>query len=296
MSTNCIQQNPLPRISIVIPNYNHGSSLECAINSVINQNYSNIELIVVDGASKDNSVDIIKKFENTITAWVSEPDHGLYDAMNKGLNMATGEWIYFLGADDILCHGILKNIFSDFPDVDFIYGNVFWGNSESLYDGEFSQLKLFEHNICHQAIFVRKKILLNVGGFNDEYKVCADYCFNLYCFLNKNLKIKYLNMPIAKFSTQGISSREKDTLFFRDKLNLITKFGNYSVFNSKIRNVLKEGAIFHLEHAVFLRGIFLTFIYSIVTRNFFYGMYLILATGKHRLICKLKHGIKHNHC
>ena len=91
-----------PRISIITVVYNGASTLEQTILSVLKQTYSRIEYIIIDGGSKDGTVDIIKKYQDRIAYWVSEPDEGIYDAMNKGIRHASGDWIYFLGADDIL--------------------------------------------------------------------------------------------------------------------------------------------------------------------------------------------------
>ncbi|NJL12522.1 MAG: glycosyltransferase [Microscillaceae bacterium] len=100
-----------PKISIVTPSYNQGQYIEEAILSVIGQNYPNLEYIIIDGGSTDNTIEIIKKYEKHITYWVSEKDKGIYDAMNKGIDVATGEWIYFLGTDDLLSDNILIKIF-----------------------------------------------------------------------------------------------------------------------------------------------------------------------------------------
>lgn len=91
-----------PLITVITVSYNAVSSIEDTIKSVINQSYKNIEFIIIDGQSTDGTVDIIKKYEKQIAYWTSEPDNGVYDAMNKGIDKSTGEWIIFLGADDIL--------------------------------------------------------------------------------------------------------------------------------------------------------------------------------------------------
>ena len=115
------------KITIITVSYNAATSIEPTILSVINQTYPNIEYIVIDGGSNDGTVDIIKKYQNKISYWVSEPDKGIYDAMNKGIRMATGDWINFMNAGDtFFCDTSLNLLFIPEPesDIDIIYGDT----------------------------------------------------------------------------------------------------------------------------------------------------------------------------
>lgn len=116
----------MDKISIITVTYNADSCLEKTIQSVIEQTYKNIEYIIIDGASKDNTINLIKKYSNHINLWISEPDKGLYDAMNKGIKFATGDWIFFINAGDIFVSpDVLSLIFGDKSyNADIIYGDA----------------------------------------------------------------------------------------------------------------------------------------------------------------------------
>jgi glycosyltransferase involved in cell wall biosynthesis len=127
--------NYVPLISIVIPVFNAGKTLQSTIESVLNQSYKNIELIIVDGESVDNTNEIINQYNKNINIFICEKDNGIYDAMNKGIVAASGDWLLFLGGDDVLYDSeILASIFNDsnFDKVDFLYGDVLF-KSNSLF-------------------------------------------------------------------------------------------------------------------------------------------------------------------
>ena len=131
----------IPLISIITVSYNAVKTIEDTIVSVLGQTYSNIEYIIIDGGSTDGTLDIIKKYEDKITYWVSEPDKGIYDAMNKGILKATGDYLFFLGADDkITCN--FNDIIHLFKDKNTVYyGDVLFGEEGKKYDGEFNTNK-----------------------------------------------------------------------------------------------------------------------------------------------------------
>ena len=209
-----------PKISIIIVVFNAVKTLETTIDSVLAQTNKNHELIIVDGGSTDGTLDILKNKNAQNISWTSEPDKGIYDAMNKGIKKAAGEWIIFLGADD-QCYDeqVLQSVFSksNYENVDFIYGNVKSEAYKGLYDGEFNYEKLLRKNIPHQSIFYRKKIFDKIGTYNLRYKTHADWDFNLRCFENKELKIKYVDTVIAEFGKGGLSSQH-DVPFLRESL------------------------------------------------------------------------------
>jgi glycosyltransferase involved in cell wall biosynthesis len=212
-----------PKISIVTPSYNQGQYIEETILSVIGQNYPNLEYIIIDGGSTDNSVEIIKKYEKHLAYWVSEKDGGIYDAMNKGIDKATGEWIYFLGTDDVLCEGVLNELFGDgkYKEVDFLYGDAFFKNQKRTYDGTFNHLKLINANICHQAIFFRKETFSKIGKFELKYKIYADWYFNMCCFANNEIKKCYVPLIISEYNELGSSAKVFDTDFMIDKASIV---------------------------------------------------------------------------
>ncbi|WP_243370851.1 glycosyltransferase [Geotalea sp. SG265] len=213
-------------ITIVTPTYNAAKDIEACILSVANQTYPHKEHLIVDGLSSDGTLDIVKKYsaEYPHIKFISEKDNGIYDAMNKSIDIAAGEWIYFLGADDVLFdETVLAGIF-DTPYIgpfEIVYGNVLWGDTGTIYDGKFSLLKLMDKNICHQAIFYTKALFNKVGNFDLNYRTWADYLFNIKCFSSDEIRIKYIDRIVAKYGTHGVSSQMNDPDFMREKASIL---------------------------------------------------------------------------
>lgn len=209
-----------PKISIIIVAFNAAKSLERSINSVLKQTYQNTELIVIDGGSADGTREILNRIVSPKFFWISESDEGIYDAMNKGIRISSGEWLYFLGADDKLYgNKILEDIFkeSDLHDAELLYGNVKRGTHSKPYDGEFDYETLLKKNISHQAVFYKKDIFLRSGSYNLRYRTHADWDVNLRCFENQTVKTKYVDKIIACFATGG-ASVNYDIPFLRECL------------------------------------------------------------------------------
>lgn len=224
----------LPLISIITVVYNGARYLEETILSILNQSYPNIEYIIIDGGSTDGTLDIIKKYDNYIDYWVSEKDKGIYDAMNKGIDLALGQWIYFLGSDDI-CFNVIHQIIGCLcTKLDAFYGDVYMKKKNIIYDGKFNKYKLMLKNICHQAIFYNSTIFKK-RRFNLKYNILADYEFNLSNFLEK--KWLYLPFLICRYNdSDGISANNKDFSFDKEKAEIIRhSFGvlYYLIFISR---------------------------------------------------------------
>lgn len=198
-----------PLISIITVVYNCEQTIERTILNVIKQDFENYEFIIVDGGSTDNTLNILKKYENQITKWVSESDKGIYDAMNKGVKMANGEWINFMNAGDEFAVLNFTSLLEAMQNEEFavIYGDVIIKNEE----GNFSLDKArpinemnYLLNFCHQSSFVRRKVLLD-NPFSLNYKISSDYDFFLKIFI-KNYKFSYIDKPISIFELGGIST------------------------------------------------------------------------------------------
>ncbi len=193
-------------ISIITVVYNGEEFLEETILSVINQSYDNVEYIIIDGGSTDGTVDIIKKYEDKIDYWVSEKDKGIYDAMNKGIDVVRGDFLFFLGADDCLSCDIINNIFStDKNNYDLIYGNVKY-NTGLVIKSKFS-FKTYLHNTIHHQAAFYSKTFFNIFRYDTNYKIAADYELNLIIFLN-NKKSFYFNEIFSVCLEDGISRTE----------------------------------------------------------------------------------------
>ena len=211
----------LPKISIITVVYNGAKTLKETIVSVLEQTYDCLELIIVDGGSTDGTLNILKKYDAPKIVWKSEPDKGIYDAMNKGIKMATGDFIYFLGADDTFYNNdVLENIFSNTENkyYDLLYGNVYAHALKRTYDGEFSKDKLLFQNISHQAIFYRKDVHQKVGYYKDQYKTFADWNMNIECFFHPGIRVKYIDIVIANFAAGGLGTSQPDLPFLRNYL------------------------------------------------------------------------------
>lgn len=197
------------KISVITVVRNGEKTLEQTILSVLNQTYDNMEYIIVDGASTDGTVDIIKKYEKHLAAWISEPDRGVYDAMNKGIDKATGIWTNFMNSGDCFYNNdVISSFVSRVSEsVDVFYGDTLirrvWGD---LITKPFPLTKLKDHiPFCHQSCFTRTDLLKRIK-FDLQYKICADYDF-YYDLYQANMRFVYAPVIISLFeATDGISS------------------------------------------------------------------------------------------
>lgn len=209
--------------SIIIPTFNSEKTLQNALNSIISQDFSDWEILVVDGISRDGTMDIVKKnHENDLRInFVSDADRGIYDAMNKGISLVSGRWLYFLGSDDFLFdNNVLSsmNKIIEGSDYDFYYGKVYSPKLRGLYGDEYDIKRILFKNMSHQAVFYKKSIYNRIGLYNIDYSSYADWDFNIRCFENSKIKGKYVNLTIANFAEGGTSTVNPDILFLRKSL------------------------------------------------------------------------------
>lgn len=194
-----------PMFSIIVPTLNAATALEACFESVARQTYSDFEVVLVDGGSTDATLDIAKTFVSSLgTRLVIHcgPDQGVYDAMNRGIGIATGAWLLFFGADDTLYEAEtlarVAAFIGDNEPSDLVYGDVIRRSSGFRYAGVFDLDRLlFEGNICHQAIFYRRELFDGIGPYNLRYRVCADWDFNIRCFSNPALVNRYMDIVVA---------------------------------------------------------------------------------------------------
>ena len=194
-----------PLISIITVSFNAVSTIEKTILSVINQTYPNIEYIIIDGGSTDGSVDVIKKYSDKITYWISEPDKGIYDAMNKGIAIATGEWINFMNAGDIL-YNIPKELLNKKNSHYIALSYPVEENNKYIEYPSYSWKIRLRNTLPHQGLFYN--INLCKPLFNTKYKIYSDYDLNLK-FYNTRQSILLLNKVVAFHDMNGISNNKK---------------------------------------------------------------------------------------
>jgi len=205
----------MPFFSIIIPTYNSGECLQKAIDSITSQTFSDYEIVFVDGVSKDNTILLIEGAKRSHPGkinYISEPDKGIYDAMNKSIPLAKAEWVYFMGSDDRLYSpDVLENIYREIQKepIDLIYGNVTAESSHKHYVYNTDSIVL-SHGIHHQSVFYRRTVFDTVGNYDPFFKVSADYLLTLKIFCDPKFKTKYVNHEIACFGEGGLSSRTFD--------------------------------------------------------------------------------------
>jgi len=236
----------LPKISIVTPTYNRADYLEETILSVINQNYPNLEYIIIDGGSIDGTVEIIKKYEKYLTYWISEPDEGMYFAIQKGFEKSTGEIMAWLNSDDKFHEGALfsvAQIFTDLPNVEWIIGMPSMYNSEGLCvkisannRWSISRFQVGDYRwIQQESVFWKRELWAKVGNkINMSFKYASD--FELWCRFFMQTKLYPVSTSFAGFrlhnnqlSITYLNEYEYETNEILKKFQL--KFGNIFKFN-----------------------------------------------------------------
>ncbi|WP_448702190.1 glycosyltransferase family 2 protein [Mucilaginibacter sp. AW1-3] len=221
-------------VSIIIVTYNAAAFLQNCLDSIYQQKYPNIETVILDGGSTDGTIDILKANDDKVTFWKSEKDDGIYDAMNKALDHITGEWVYFLGADDVLFDGF-SDLAYDLEDNNAIYyGSVILRGNK--YYGRASKYQLAKSTICHQAMIYPAKVFKKYK-FDTRYRISADFALNMQCYKDKDLHFEFRDHIVANFNHTGASSK-KDPVFEKEKAALIFKnFGFTTWLRFRIKKI-----------------------------------------------------------
>ncbi len=228
-----------PKISVITINYNGETFLEKTVHSVCNQNYSNFEYIIIDGYSTDKSLSIIHKYSSKITKFKQFPALGIADAMNKGYDLSSGEFILFIHADDYLLNDNTLSEASKFltSEYDIFAFNIFYGNEVEKKEFKprgFNFWMNFKFGLLHQGVLCHRNVFKHQGFFDTSFKLAMDYDFFLRAYKNK-IKLKCCNYPIAFMRNTGVSSKldkeslrnrflEEKTVHYKNNPNLILKF------------------------------------------------------------------------
>jgi len=217
-----------PKISIITPTLNSVKTIEECLLSVAKQSYPNKEHLIIDGLSRDGTLKIVQEYAARCPhiRFISEKDTGIYAAMNKGIDLSTGQWILFLGSDDVFSeNNMLSDIFQNnaYERYGAIYGNIRLKNSNQILGGKFSALRILCENIPHQAIFYKKRILDTFSMYCLEYPIYADWDLNLKLF-QKKIPVLYTGKTVAIFNENGFSGNSIDRNFMDYHRTLLKKY------------------------------------------------------------------------
>ena len=230
----------MPKLSVIVLSYNSENTIEKTIESVLSQSCKDFELILVDQNSKDKTLEIAGKYKNSISKWISEPCKSDYDAMNKGILLALGEYILFLNSGDTLSNNdILEKITSQFNDEDIICGNI-------NFDGKIKKVNYKKnYSLCDEktyisAEFIKRSFLEQLGGFDTRFKFLADYEFNLRSILKNKAELKYIDEVISDISKNEeiLLKPQNARRYFKEK-KVIQRayFNQWQIFIYKILNI-----------------------------------------------------------
>ena len=201
----------MTKLSIITVNFNDKPGLQKTFDSVFNQTFRDFEYIVIDGGSNDGSKELIEAKAEHIAYSVSEPDRGIYDAMNKGIGKARGEYLLFLNSGDYLCDGfVLEKVFAQELKHDIIYGDIIWDTDGVKTEYMFPDTLSFEffarHNyLPHQGSFIRRSLFTSIGLYEEDYKIIADWVFFLLAICKYNCSYKHIDILISVCDRGGIS-------------------------------------------------------------------------------------------
>jgi glycosyltransferase involved in cell wall biosynthesis len=243
-----------PLFSIIIPTFNSSKTLKECLNSVFEQSFISYEVLIIDSASSDGTLTILNEFalNHANLKVYSEKDKGIYDAMNKGMGLAKGEWLYFLGSDDtfhntrVLSH--ISNAIGNttkkvvYGNVEIV-GNTAWAKNGDVYAGRFTTQKLLSQNICHQAIFYNRLFVLkNIGNYNLDYVKSADWDYNLKCWAKQ--EFEFSDLVVANYSVAGFSGNTGDVNLSNDFVNNLINYFGFTLFNPLINT---SNFVFYLD-------------------------------------------------
>ena len=212
-------------LSIILPTLNSSATIDRALSSILDQTFTDWEILLMDGESRDDTVVIAKGYNDDRIKIHIAKDKGIYDAMNHGIQKATGKWLYFLGSDDYLLEPtVLEEMLTKTNGYDMIYGDVESTHLPPAHSGEWNHETLL-FNRCHQGIFYRRTVFDRIGPYPLKYPVCADHYINLRIFLNRCMRTQYRPVVVAHHSDGGASQTLSDIAFYSEIDRLIIHYG-----------------------------------------------------------------------
>ena len=246
------------KVSVITINYNNASGLQKTMESVMNQTSSDFEYIVVDGASKDGSVEVIQKFESLKKdiklRWISEADKGIYDAMNKGILLAKGEYVQFVNSsdsfvDETVIERMVKEleVKSEKSDVQILYGNMIKQLPDRIFRDrcfngeEITLLGMYTATLNHSPVLIKRKLFDQFGLYDNQLKVVSDWKWYTQVIINGGIKPVYVDIDVINFDMSGISSTN---------LELTNKEKNEEILKMFPETILKDYERWssHIDH------------------------------------------------
>jgi len=250
----------MPALSIITINYNNRSGLEKTILSVVSQTFKDFEFIVIDGGSKDGSAELLNTYASAITYSVSEKDGGIYNAQNKGIKNAKGNYLLFLNSGDFLCDKhVLENVFLQKLDQDIIYGNMMinWGNStitEGIMPDTITKEHLFKDTLWHPVSFIKKILFDKYGMYNEKYKLVADYDFFFKVIIQHKVSTKHINVFICEFNVDGQSSKAENKLIEKQERSKVQESYLTATEIKQLKNKLQNELGFFARIKKIIKG------------------------------------------
>lgn len=245
-----------PKISIITINYNNMDGLSKTIQSVVAQSYPNIEYLVIDGGSVDESKHIIRAQEEKIAHWVSEPDSGIYNAMNKGIMAATGEYLLFINSGDVLVNNeVIADLTRQKPVADLICGNLIFekeaGPEEWIPADELSFKTFLYSTIPHPSTMIKRQLFNIVGMYNENNKIVSDWEFFLLAVCKHNCTYQHVDIFVTQYSDGGVSSNPQNFSTIDEERQLVLNkyfpyfIKDYVAHEAEIAAIRKKNKIHH---------------------------------------------------
>lgn len=254
------------KLSIITINYNDVEGLKKTIESVVSQTSSDYEYIVIDGGSTDGSPEVIHQYQDRLTYWVSEPDRGIYHAMNKGILRAKGEYCHFLNSGDYLLSGdVTERMLSDLPDCSFLYGNRMRKVNgkvqiEKTYAGrQITLFDMYRSTFLHPTTYIRRSMFEKYGLFDETLKIVSDWKFFLIAIGLNNERVAYKDVDMVWFDSGGISStmldldKKERAQVLEETLpaNLLPDYKEFAIDGTIIRRLRKSKVFWFLTLSMY---------------------------------------------
>lgn len=221
----------MKKLSIITVCKNDAENLEKTILSVASQSFNDFEYLIIDGASNDNTINIINKYKSHISKFVSEPDTGIFNAQNKGISLSVGEYLCFLNSGDYFTNDeILRIAFDKSPDADIVYGDINYKFKNGLIYRKksfkkLSQFKFLIESLPHPSCFIKKSLFDKIGLMDENYKMTSDYEFFIRAIIKYKCSTQYIPIPIAVFNLEGLSSKyEHSDQAKTERINIHQKY------------------------------------------------------------------------